>query len=172
MVLGALGTAYGSDVHVGSSSDPSRSSPAGAIYAIPLDNGRQDGSPTGDHGGQGISSIHSENGYGSSTVVPGVLASSASGGSLGADSHSGHGSHGGGHRNGSGKAAGATGSGPGGGGTGAAGGFGTGGGTSPSALASASAGHGPPSLPSFALIVLIGGVAGVIGVTASRALRG
>jgi hypothetical protein len=59
--------------------DPRANSPAGVIYQIPLDNGRRDAAPVlpvGSHGGPGspggASSIHSENGFGSSSHVPGV----------------------------------------------------------------------------------------------------
>jgi hypothetical protein len=64
--------------------DPRASSPAGVIYRIPLDNGRRDAAPVlpvGNHpGGPGPgvsgssspSSIHSENGFGSSSRVPGT----------------------------------------------------------------------------------------------------
>jgi hypothetical protein len=63
--------------------DPSANSPAGVIYQIPLDNARRDAAPVlpvGSHGGPGSgvsgssepSSIHSENGFGSSSKVPGV----------------------------------------------------------------------------------------------------
>jgi hypothetical protein len=59
--------------------DPSANSPAGVIYQIPLDNARRDAAPVlhvGSHGGPGSpgnpSSIHSENGFGSASSVPGV----------------------------------------------------------------------------------------------------
>ena len=63
--------------------DPSAKSPAGVIYQIPLDNARRDAAPVlpvGSHGGPGSggpgsgepSSIHSENGFGSASKVPGV----------------------------------------------------------------------------------------------------
>ncbi len=62
--------------------DPSAGSPAGVIYQIPLDNARRDAAPVlpvGSHGGPGgggsagnPSSIHSENGFGSASSVPGV----------------------------------------------------------------------------------------------------
>ena len=56
--------------------DPSAGSPAGVIYQIPLDNARRDAAPVlhvGSQGGSGDpSSIHSENGFGSSSHVPGV----------------------------------------------------------------------------------------------------
>jgi hypothetical protein len=80
------------------SGDPEAGSPSGVIYEIPLDNARRDAAPThkggssssgGKSGGgvagqddgggvrtsQGtISPIHSDNGFGSSSVVPGVVA--------------------------------------------------------------------------------------------------
>ena len=67
--------------------DPQASSPAGVIYQIPLDSARRNAAPvlsvgsrSGSHGGgQGVtgaagdpSSIHSENGFGSSAQVPGL----------------------------------------------------------------------------------------------------
>jgi hypothetical protein len=59
--------------------DPRASSPAGVIYQIPLDNARRDAAPVlhvGSHRGPGSpsspSSIHSENGFGSASSVPGV----------------------------------------------------------------------------------------------------
>src|SRR5262249_23617357 len=64
--------------------DPQASSPAGVIYQIPLDSARRSAAPVlsvGSHGGGGHgvtgaagdpSSIHSENGFGSSSRVPGL----------------------------------------------------------------------------------------------------
>jgi hypothetical protein len=64
--------------------EPRVGSPAGVIYQIPLDNARRDAAPVlsvGSHGGPGSNggagsptSIHSENGFGSSSHVPGVSA--------------------------------------------------------------------------------------------------
>ena len=64
--------------------DPQASSPAGAVYEIPLQTARDFGSPGGTGhtgggaGGGGVlpkgSSIKSENGYGSSSQVPGLTA--------------------------------------------------------------------------------------------------
>jgi hypothetical protein len=70
--------------------DPQASSPAGAVYEIPLQTARDFGSPGGGgsaahgggSGGGGVlptgSAIKSENGYGSSSQVPGLSASAAS----------------------------------------------------------------------------------------------
>src|SRR3954451_6492010 len=70
--------------------DPQASSPAGAVYEIPLQTARDFGSPGGGggggatgggSGGGGVlpkgSAIKSENGYGSSSQVPGLSASKA-----------------------------------------------------------------------------------------------
>jgi hypothetical protein len=83
--------------------DPEAGSPSGVIYEIPLDNARRDAAPTrgGDGKGGGtsgsgggttsgsgsgsgvttangtVSPIHSENGFGSSSTVPGVAAAVA-----------------------------------------------------------------------------------------------
>jgi hypothetical protein len=67
--------------------DPQASSPAGAVYEIPLQTARDFGSPGGGahagggSGGGGVlpkgSAIKSENGYGSSSQVPGLSASTA-----------------------------------------------------------------------------------------------
>jgi hypothetical protein len=88
---------------VGQSGDPEQGSPSGVIYEIPLDNARRDAAPKGgagsgkngggQSGGQAggsngggsdssgvrtangtISPIRSENGFGSSSTVPGVIA--------------------------------------------------------------------------------------------------
>jgi hypothetical protein len=67
------------------SGDPAQDSPSGVIYEIPLDDARQDAAPgrgsgggasAGSEGAQGgtVSSIHSENGFGSSSTVPGAAA--------------------------------------------------------------------------------------------------
>ena len=73
------------DSHV----DPQASSPAGAVYEIPLQTARDVGSPGGGggaatgggSGGGGVlptgSAIKSENGYGSSSQVPGLTALAA-----------------------------------------------------------------------------------------------
>ena len=67
--------------------DPEQGSPSGVIYEIPLDNARRDAAPTrsgGAKGGSGggtttasggglTSPIRSENGFGSSAAVPGVV---------------------------------------------------------------------------------------------------
>ena len=67
--------------------DPEAGSPSGVIYEIPLDNARRDAAPTrsgGAKGGSGggttttsggglTSPIRSENGFGSSATVPGVV---------------------------------------------------------------------------------------------------
>ncbi len=87
----------------GQSTDPARGSPPGVIYEIPLDNARRDAAPSAHRrasggrsrngapgaggsttqgtsvpasaaGGVTPSSIHSENGFGSSSTVPGVSA--------------------------------------------------------------------------------------------------
>src|SRR3954454_12328966 len=67
------------------SGDPAEGSPSGVIYEIPLDHARQDAAPTrtrktstssgtaaeGPQGGT-VSPIRSENGFGSSSTVPGA----------------------------------------------------------------------------------------------------
>jgi hypothetical protein len=75
--------------------DPRASSPAGVIYQIPLDSARNSAAPVlsvGSHGGgYGVtgsagdpSSIHSENGFGSSAHVPGLSRSALGIGAAGA----------------------------------------------------------------------------------------
>jgi hypothetical protein len=78
--------------------DPRASSPAGVIYQIPLDSARNSAAPVlsvGSHdGGRGVtggsggsgdpSSIHSENGFGSSSQVPGLSRSALGIGAAGA----------------------------------------------------------------------------------------
>jgi hypothetical protein len=69
--------------------DPPADSPAGTVYEIPLEQGRQDAAPPAgdrDAGGTatpapGTSSIRSENGFSSSSTVPGT--SAAGGGAKG-----------------------------------------------------------------------------------------
>ncbi len=85
--LGAFALMLGAQTAAGAGNnavqtDPSAGSPAGVIYQIPLDNARRDAAPVlhvGSHGGPGSpgsssdpSSIHSENGFGSASSVPGV----------------------------------------------------------------------------------------------------
>jgi hypothetical protein len=77
LMLGAQSAAAAANHAV--QTDPSAGSPAGVIYQIPLDNARRDAAPVlhvGSHGGPGSpgdpSSIHSENGFGSASSVPGV----------------------------------------------------------------------------------------------------
>ena len=77
LMLGAQTAAAAA--HHAVQTDPSAGSPAGVIYQIPLDNARRDAAPVlpvGSHGGPGSpgnpSSIHSENGFGSASSVPGV----------------------------------------------------------------------------------------------------
>jgi hypothetical protein len=82
------------------SPDPTRGSPSGTIYEIPVDSGRHDAAPRskGSHGeqstgstttpasgggasapeAQGDSPIHSDNGFGTSSVVPGATSPSTS----------------------------------------------------------------------------------------------
>jgi hypothetical protein len=61
--------------------DPGRGSPSGAIYAIPLDDARGDAAPRS--GGEAhaspesTSAIRSENGFGSSSAVPGAAGGEA-----------------------------------------------------------------------------------------------
>jgi hypothetical protein len=71
--------------------DPGSGSPSGTIYEIPLDSARADAAPRDSPGSSGTagasatqatspsSSIHSENGFGSSTQVPGAPAGSGTG---------------------------------------------------------------------------------------------
>jgi hypothetical protein len=54
--------------------DPDAGSPSGVIYAIPLDAARSDAAPRQGGSTRGLSPIHSENGFGSSSQVPGVEA--------------------------------------------------------------------------------------------------
>ncbi len=84
LMLGAQSAAAAANHAV--QTDPSANSPAGVIYQIPHDNARRDAAPVlpvGSHGGPGSpgsspgssggpSSIHSENGFGSASSVPGV----------------------------------------------------------------------------------------------------
>ncbi len=86
--VGALALMIGAQTaaaagHHAVQTDPSAESPAGVIYQIPLDNARREAAPVlhvGSHGGGGTSgpgssdpsSIHSENGFGSASNVPGV----------------------------------------------------------------------------------------------------
>lgn len=75
-------------------SDPGAGSPSGTIYQLPLDTARRDAAPAGSGGGGsdgagggGVSTpgsaIRSENGFGSSAVVPGQAAATGAGGSAG-----------------------------------------------------------------------------------------
>src|SRR5215211_5545814 len=87
-----------------SSSDPEATSPSGTIYQIPLDTARRQAaprrSPAGGGGGEGSSSqggsnYRSENGFGSSSQVPGAPAEaqgSGDAGGSGKESASGQGS--------------------------------------------------------------------------------
>jgi hypothetical protein len=82
--VGALALMFGVQAAVAGGTgavqvDPKASSPAGVIYQIPLDNGRRSAAPVlpvGSRASVGTpgdpSSIHSENGFGSSSHVPGV----------------------------------------------------------------------------------------------------
>jgi len=111
----AIGNAPSAFAQTPAPSDPSPDSPAGAIYEIPLDTGRDDAAPPrraltgrarhGDGGAarggvssatsgrgftvptapDGPSRVHSENGFGSSSVVPGVGGDAASAGVPGTD---------------------------------------------------------------------------------------
>jgi hypothetical protein len=76
------------------SGDPAQDSPSGVIYEIPLDDARQDAAPgrgsgggasAGSEGAQGgtVSSIHSENGFGSSSTVPGAATGAVAKGTSG-----------------------------------------------------------------------------------------
>jgi hypothetical protein len=78
------------------SGDPAQGSPSGVIYEIPLDNARRDAAPTPGGGRSGggqrtatISPIRSENGFGSSSTVPGAAARKASASASGGKSKSG-----------------------------------------------------------------------------------
>jgi cobalamin biosynthesis Mg chelatase CobN len=64
-------TAHGQDP---GANDPDADSPSGAIYEIPLDSARKDAAPrpSPDEAAPDPSSLHSENGFGSSSTVPGV----------------------------------------------------------------------------------------------------
>jgi hypothetical protein len=104
------------------SNDPEAGSPSGTIYEIPLDNARKDAAPrhAGSQGGAtsggSVSPIHSDNGFGSSSTVPGTggtttasaqnsasSQSSGSGGSSGSRSSKGSGDAAGGGSAGGGK---------------------------------------------------------------------
>jgi hypothetical protein len=117
------------------SGDPEEGSPSGVIYEIPLDNARRDAAPThhgggskGSNGGsssaQGgadggvrtakgtISPIRSNNGFGSSSIVPGAVAAVAGAATGGGGKGSGGGGKGsGGGGKGSGSASGSSGGG-------------------------------------------------------------
>jgi hypothetical protein len=93
--IGLQASAAGASPHV--QTDPRASSPAGVIYQIPLDSARNNAAPVfksvGSHGGGGYgvtgaagdpSSIHSENGFGSSSQVPGLSRSALGIGAAGA----------------------------------------------------------------------------------------
>jgi hypothetical protein len=100
------------------SNDPEAGSPSGTIYEIPLDDARKDAAPRhgGSHGGTAsggsASPIHSDNGFGSSSTVPGTSGtttastqsaqSQSSGGAGGSGGSGGSGSNGSGSRGGSG----------------------------------------------------------------------
>ncbi|MGH2945013.1 MAG: hypothetical protein ACRDPC_01875 [Solirubrobacteraceae bacterium] len=78
--------------------DPEADSPSGVIYEIPLDTARRDAAPRGRGGGSSpgpgdpVSSIRSENNFGSSSTVPGVAAGdTAAQGEPGGDSPGGRG---------------------------------------------------------------------------------
>jgi hypothetical protein len=72
------------------SNDPSAGSPSGTIYELPLDDARNDAAPrdpSGKSTAGTISPIRSDNGFGSSSAVPGATTAQAgSGGSSGASS--------------------------------------------------------------------------------------
>jgi len=77
LMVGVQGAAAGGNRAV--QEDPGANSPAGVIYQIPLDNARRNAAPVlpaGSRASVGTpgnpSSIHSENGFGSSSHVPGV----------------------------------------------------------------------------------------------------
>ncbi len=82
LMIGVQTAAAGGSTAV--QTDPRASSPAGVIYQIPLNSARRSAAPVllaGSHGGGpkggagssgNPSSIHSENGFGSSSNVPGV----------------------------------------------------------------------------------------------------
>src|SRR4051812_27286763 len=81
------------------SGDPAEGSPSGVIYEIPLDHARQDAAPTrkanragGSGGGTSTgadggaaSPIRSENGFGSSSKVPGATSGTADASASGGD---------------------------------------------------------------------------------------
>ena len=97
------------------SNDPSPDSPSGKVYELPFDSARKDAAPR--HNGSGapsggpVSSIHSDNGFGSSSTVPGTTAGTgtaseqnpASSQSSGGASTSSQGSGGSGGKSGGGK---------------------------------------------------------------------
>lgn len=77
--------------------DPPSGSPAGAVYQLPLEQGRSDAAPKGsgngtdsvggESGGQGEGSslYRTENNFGSSSQVPGVASTGGSRGAAGGD---------------------------------------------------------------------------------------
>ena len=98
------------------SNDPSPDSPSGKVYELPFDSARKDAAPR--HNGSGapsggpVSSIHSDNGFGSSSTVPGTTGATggtaseqnpASSQSSGGGSTSSQGSGGSGGKSGGGK---------------------------------------------------------------------
>ena len=66
MLLAGLAIAPGAPAQSGS--DPAPTSPSGKTYSLPLDSGRKDAAP-GSSGGS--PSFRSDNGFGSSSTVPG-----------------------------------------------------------------------------------------------------
>jgi len=67
LLLGGLAIAPGASAQ--SSTDPAPTSPPGRTYSLPLDSGRKDAAP-GSSGG-GSPTLRSDNGFGSSSAVPG-----------------------------------------------------------------------------------------------------
>ena len=147
--------------------DPPIGSPAGAVYALPLEQGRAEGAPKGRDGtaageggaaqGESGSLYRSENNFGSSSHVPGVAVG-------------GGGGSGGGPTSGGGGAAGGGGPLPGGGGAAGAAGAAVGG----AALAAgAAADSGNTSVPgSIVLLAAIALLAAAVGVLSRRFARG
>jgi len=141
-------------------SDPERGSPSGVIYEIPLDDARRDASPRErgvagvDGSGRGgatatgvlpMSSIRSENGFGSSSTVPGAPQRGRGGKSAGAGS------------GGSGSAGGST-----------ADGGGTAGGDVRPDAAPAAAAISPSKSRAYLLLALVVAVAAALGLAGRR----
>jgi hypothetical protein len=152
------------------SGDPAEGSPSGVIYEIPLDNARKDAAPTrktsGGQGGGTVSPIRSENGFGSSSTVPGAASEAVAATAAGSGKPKSKKSK-----------SGASGSGrPGSGGSGGSGGEGTGGAAAPSTSTQSINGAGtaavtPSKSRAYLLLVLALAVAAGLGIAGRYVAR-